>query len=48
MAEFDELGRDRFLHKYGFGRARSYMLRHNGVDYENEADYEAKHTASKV
>ena len=28
IREFDRLGRDRFLNKYGFGRARSYLLVH--------------------
>jgi hypothetical protein len=30
IAEFDQLGRDGFLHKYGFGRAHKYFLEHEG------------------
>ena len=37
MAECDELGRDAFLAKYGFGRAKKYMVRHAGVDYDIRA-----------
>ena len=34
IAEADELGREGFLEKYGFGPSRSYFLRHDGTDYE--------------
>lgn len=37
IAECDRLGRDAFLNKYGFGRARWYPLRHNGRDYDSKA-----------
>jgi 5-methylcytosine-specific restriction protein A len=30
IAEFDRLGRDSFLSTYGFGKARGYLLIHNG------------------
>jgi 5-methylcytosine-specific restriction protein A len=30
IAEYDELGQDQFLNKYGFERARSYVLVHGG------------------
>jgi len=30
VAEFDALGREQFLAKYGFHPARSYFLVHNG------------------
>jgi hypothetical protein len=30
IAEFDELGRDAFLTKYGYGRAREYFVSYNG------------------
>lgn len=37
MHEFDELGRDRFLAKYGFGRARTYVVEHRGRTYDSKA-----------
>lgn len=37
IAEFDALGRERFLEKYGFGEARSYFLIHNGRSYDSKA-----------
>ncbi len=37
IAEFDRLGRDRFLAEHGFGRARSYFLRYNDRDYDSKA-----------
>ncbi|MFE7631579.1 HNH endonuclease [Kocuria sp. NPDC057446] len=37
MHEFDELGRDRFLEKYGFGRARTYVVEHRGRTYDSKA-----------
>ena len=30
MAEFDQLGQEPFLKRYGFGRARRYFLIHDG------------------
>jgi hypothetical protein len=30
LAEFDEIGREAFLAKYGFGPARTYFLVHEG------------------
>lgn len=36
-AEYDELGREAFLTKYGFGEARSYVLVHEGKAYDSEA-----------
>ncbi len=36
-SEFDELGRDAFLRKYGFGRATQYALRIDGRDYDPKA-----------
>ncbi|EKX55903.1 putative type II restriction endonuclease [Rhodobacter sp. AKP1] len=35
--EFDNIGRDAFLEKYGFGRSRSYFLSHNGKLYDSKA-----------
>jgi 5-methylcytosine-specific restriction protein A len=37
VAEFDELGRDEFLRKYGFGPARSYFLVIAGKRYDSKA-----------
>ena len=37
IAEADELGREGFLEKYGFGPSRSYFLRHDGTDYDSKA-----------
>lgn len=37
MDEFDRLGRDHFLQKYGFGPSRAYFLRRNGKDYDSKA-----------
>lgn len=43
IAEFDELGRDRFLAKYGFGRSRGYWLVHDGKRYDSKAIVGAAH-----
>jgi IstB-like ATP binding protein len=37
MEEFDRLGRDNFLKRYGFGPSRAYFLRHDGKDYDSKA-----------
>ncbi len=37
VQEFDELGREVFLRKYGFGRATQYALRIEGRDYDPKA-----------
>jgi putative restriction endonuclease len=37
MAEFDRLGRDGFLKKYGYGRSHRYFLRQDGKDYDSKA-----------
>lgn len=37
MKEFDRLGREEFLLKYGFGKARSYFLRYRGNSYDSKA-----------
>ncbi|MFF7965767.1 HNH endonuclease [Streptomyces sp. NPDC007903] len=37
IAEYDELGRARFLAKYGFSEARSYLLLHEGREYDSKA-----------
>src|SRR5271170_5016950 len=37
MAEYDELGRDAFLSRYGYGPARSYFVVHDGKRYDSKA-----------
>ncbi|WP_405890278.1 HNH endonuclease [Streptomyces sp. NBC_00133] len=37
VVEHDELGREAFLLKYGFGEARSYVLVHEGREYDSKA-----------
>ncbi len=37
IAEFDQLGRARFLQKYGFDQARQYFMHHDGVYYDSKA-----------
>jgi putative restriction endonuclease len=37
MAEFDEIGREAFLTKYGFRPARSFFVIHNGTRYDSKA-----------
>jgi 5-methylcytosine-specific restriction protein A len=37
IEEYDQLGQDEFLAKYGFDRARSYLLIHNGKAYDSKA-----------
>lgn len=37
LVEHDELGRAAFLAKYGFGEARSYVLVHEGQEYDSKA-----------
>lgn len=37
LAEYDDLGQDAFLDKYGFDPARSYLLVHNGKSYDSKA-----------
>lgn len=45
MAEYDRIGRTDFLEKYGFGKAREYMLRNpeNGRLYDSKAVVGAAH-----
>jgi hypothetical protein len=43
ISEFDALGRDAFLDKYGFGPARSYFLIHEGKRYDSKAIAGAAH-----
>jgi 5-methylcytosine-specific restriction enzyme A len=43
VAEYDRLGQDRFLEKYGFGMARSYRLVVDGKTYDSKAVVGAAH-----
>jgi putative restriction endonuclease len=43
IAEFDALGQDDFLAKYGFGRARKFVLVHNDRTYDSRAIVGAAH-----
>jgi 5-methylcytosine-specific restriction protein A len=43
IAEFDRLGRGQFLKKYGFRKARSFRLVHNGRHYDSKAIAGAAH-----
>ena len=37
IAEFDRVGRNEFLARYGFGKARAYFLVHEGKRYDSKA-----------
>lgn len=37
ISEFDKLGREAFLKKYGFGSARGYFLEKHGTHYDSKA-----------
>lgn len=39
MAEYDSLGRDEFLRKYGYGRALRYFVRDGDARYDSKAIY---------
>ena len=43
VAEFDEIGREEFLTKYGFGPSRSYFLLLNGKLYDSKPIMGAAH-----
>ncbi|MGX6741065.1 hypothetical protein [Streptomyces peucetius] len=43
VAEYDRLGRDEFLERYGFGPARSYLLQIDGQEYDSKAIVGAAH-----
>jgi 5-methylcytosine-specific restriction protein A len=43
IAEYDELGQDEFLDKYGFEPARLYVLVHDGKSYASKAIVGAAH-----
>src|SRR5580704_6661441 len=37
MAEYDEIGRDAFLGRYGYGPSTKYLIAHNGKTYDSKA-----------
>ncbi|MFF8292593.1 HNH endonuclease [Streptomyces sp. NPDC016309] len=37
LAEYDNLGREAFLDRYGYGEASTYMLVHDGKEYDSKA-----------
>jgi 5-methylcytosine-specific restriction enzyme A len=37
IEKYDRLGQDEFLAKYGFDRARAYLLIHDGKAYDSKA-----------
>ncbi|MEV6448778.1 YDG/SRA domain-containing protein [Amycolatopsis sp. NPDC051716] len=43
IAEFDDLGRDAFLDKYGFGPSRRYVVFYRGKQYDSKALLGAAH-----
>lgn len=43
VTEYDLLGQDKFLTKYGFKKARSYLLQHDGREYDSKAVLGAAH-----
>jgi 5-methylcytosine-specific restriction enzyme A len=43
IAEFDGLGRDAFLAKYGMGKATGYLLHYGGNEYDSKAILAAAH-----
>jgi hypothetical protein len=48
IAEFDEIGREAFLVKYGFGPARDYVVAWNGKEYDSKAVLGAAHAHQHV
>ena len=43
LDEFDQIGRDEFLRRYRFGRARAYFIVRNGEKYDSKAVLGAAH-----
>jgi 5-methylcytosine-specific restriction enzyme A len=43
FAEFHQLGRDAFLERYGFGKARGYFVLDRGVPCDSKAIVGAAH-----
>ena len=46
IAEFDQLGRETFLDRYGFGKARGYFLVRGGRKYDSKAIVGVAHSHS--
>lgn len=46
IEEFDGLGRDAFLKKFGFGKSRAYFLKHEGHLYDSKAILGVAHAYS--
>lgn len=46
IAEFDRIGRDAFLRRYGFGQSRSYFVRYEGRLYDSKVIAGAAHAYS--
>ena len=42
LLEYDELGKDDFLHKYGYGESREYLMINNGKYYDSKASEKCK------
>jgi 5-methylcytosine-specific restriction protein A len=47
VAEFDRFGRGAFLDRYGFGKARDYLLIVDGREYDSKAIWGAAHQYSE-
>ena len=43
IVEYDRLGQDEFLARYGFAQARAYLLVHDGKAYDSKAIVGAAH-----
>ena len=43
MHEYDDMGRDVFLARYGFKRSTKFVLVHNGREYDSKALLAAAH-----
>lgn len=43
LKEFDDLGRDAFLKRYGYGRSARFVLSHEGREYDAKAVIGAAH-----
>ncbi len=43
LTEFDGLGREAFLDKYGMGKATGYLLHYGGKEYDSKATLAAAH-----
>ncbi|WP_062435108.1 AAA family ATPase [Herbidospora daliensis] len=36
IAEYDRIGRDKFIKKHGFGRSRKFVVKHDGKEYDSK------------